>query len=56
MGLEFEYGTEREVINALELGFALDAFRNKITIMTDIDSKRLYPSVYMNFSIGTKHY
>ena len=56
MGLEFEYGTEREAINALELGFALDAFRNKITIMTDIDSKRLYPSVYMNFSIGTKYY
>lgn len=56
VGLEFEYGTEREVINALELGFAIDAYSQKITIMTDIDSKRLYPSVYMNFSIGTKFY
>ena len=56
IGLEFEYGTEREVINALELGFAVDAFLDTITIMNDIESKRFFPTLYMNFSIGSKFF
>ena len=55
-GMEFEFSTNREIINSLELGLTTDAFMNPITIMVDSQSHRFFPSIFLSCSIGNKFY
>ena len=55
-GMEFEFSTNREIINSLEFGLTTDAFINPITIMVDSQSQRFFPSIFLSCSIGNKFY
>lgn len=55
-GLEFDYSVEREVINTLEIGMALDALYFPVEIMADNNAQHFFPSLYLNISIGNKFY
>ena len=56
MGIEFEYGSEREIIKAIEIGTTIDVFPSKIPIMSSANNKFLFPTVYLNIMMGLKSY
>jgi hypothetical protein len=55
-GLEFDYSNSREIINSIELGFAVDSYLNTITTMVDNKARRVFPILYLNLSVGNKFY
>ncbi len=50
----FEYSGNSEVVRALEVGAALDAFPKKIPIMAYIDNSHLHLSLYLALHFGTR--
>ena len=56
LGLDFDYSSNREIINSLEVGVCLDVFSKPIILMVENNNYRFYPSVYINCSIGNKFY
>ena len=55
-GMEFDYSTEREIINSLEIGMAIDVFLLPIKLMVENNRQNIFPTMYINFSIGNKFY
>ena len=55
-GFEFEYGDERDVIKAIEIGAVVDAYAWPIPIMTEINNHFIFPTVYINIMMGVKKY
>ena len=55
-GLDFDYSSNREILNSLEVGVSLDVFSKPVVLMVENNSYRFYPSVYINCSIGNKFY
>ncbi len=55
-GLNFDYSSNREIINSLEVGACLDVFSKPVILMVENNNYRFYPSVYINCSIGNKFY
>ena len=55
-GIEFDYSTEREIINSLEIGMAIDVFLLPIKLMVENNRQNIFPTMYINFSIGNKFY
>ncbi len=55
-GVEFEYGELREFIRAIEVGICLDAYLQRIPIMTEINNPFLFPAVYLNLHIGSRDF
>lgn len=55
-GLEFDYSNSREIINSIELGFAVDSYLNTVTTMVDNKARRVFPILFLNFSVGNKFY
>jgi hypothetical protein len=56
LGLDFDYSTNREIINSLEFGVSVDVFSKLVILMVENNNNRFYPSVYINYSIGNKFY
>jgi hypothetical protein len=56
LGLDFDYSSNREIINSLEVGVCLDVFSKPVILMVENNNYRFYPSVYINYSIGNKFY
>jgi hypothetical protein len=55
-GIEFEYGEMREFIRAIEVGICMDAYLQRIPIMTGINNPFLFPAVYLNLHIGSRDF
>lgn len=55
-GLDFDYSSNRDIINSLEVGACLDVFTKPVILMVENNNYRFYPSVYINCSIGNKFY
>ena len=55
-GLDFDYSSNRDIINSLEVGACLDFFSKPVILMVENNNYRFYPSVYINCSIGNKFY
>lgn len=55
-GLEFEYSTNREIINSLEFGCSADVYLNSIILMVNNSQRRFFPSLYVSCSIGNKFF
>lgn len=55
-GLDFDYSSNRDIINSLEVGACLDVFSKPVILMVENNNYRFYPSVYINCSIGNKFY
>ena len=55
-GLDFDFSSNREIINSLEVGACLDVFSKPVILMVENNNYRFYPSVYINCSIGNKFY
>tara|TARA_B100000963_G_scaffold320794_1_gene303596 strand:+ start:135 stop:887 length:753 start_codon:yes stop_codon:yes gene_type:complete len=55
-GVELDYSNEREIINSLEIGMAIDVFLLPIKLMVENNSQNFFPTIYINFSIGNKYY
>ena len=56
VGLDFDYSSNRDIINSLEVGACLDVFSKPVILMVENNNYRFYPSVYINCSIGNKFY
>lgn len=56
LAVTFEYSTYRSGIKAIEVGGVLDAYPQKIPIMTNTKNNFLYPSLYINLLIGKKYF
>ena len=56
LGLDFDYSSNREIINSLEAGVCIDVFSKAVILMVGNNNYRFYPSVYINCSIGNKFY
>jgi len=56
IGLDFDYSSNREIINSLEVGFSVDVFSKPIILMVENNYYRFYPNVYISCSIGNKFY
>jgi len=56
MGVNFEYSGYRSSIKAIEVGGVLDAYPQKIPIMTNSKNNFLYPSLYINLLFGQKYF
>jgi len=52
--LFFEYSGNSEVVRALEVGGAIDAFPQKIPIMAYVDNSHLHLSLYLSLHFGTR--
>ena len=55
-GLDFDYSSNLDIINSLEVGACLDVFSKPVILMVENNNYRFYPSVYINCSIGNKFY
>ena len=55
-GLDFDYSSNREIINSLEVGVSVDIFSRPVILMAENNNYRFYPSVYISCSIGNKFY
>ena len=56
LGFDFDYSSNREIINSLEAGVCIDVFSKPVILMVGNNNYRFYPSVYINCSIGNKFY
>ena len=56
LGINFEYSGYRSSIKAIEVGGVLDAYLQKIPIMTNSKNNFLYPSLYINLLFGKKYF
>ena len=50
--LRFDYGKDREVLSALEVGFNLDYYTQKITIMAQNPARNLFFDTYVAIDFG----
>ena len=55
-GFDFDYSSNREIINSLEAGVCLDVFSKPVVLMVENNNYRFYPTLYINYSIGNKFY
>jgi hypothetical protein len=60
-GLHFEYSNERDGIKALETGFAIDAYPERVPIMAELDdqnaqNKQYYFTFYIKILYGKKFF
>ncbi|CAG5084502.1 hypothetical protein [Parvicella tangerina] len=55
-GIEFEYNDNREYVKAIETGFALDVYPQRLPIMAFTENKFLYPTLYINVLIGQRFF
>jgi len=55
-GFDFDYSSNREIINSLEAGVCLDVFSKPVVLMVENNNYRYYPTLYINYSIGNKFY
>jgi len=56
LAVTFEYAEYRSSIKAIEIGGVLDAYPQKIPIMTNTKNNFLYPALYINLLIGKKYF
>ena len=56
LAVTFEYAEYRSGIKAIEIGGVLDAYPQKIPIMTNTKNNFLYPTLYINLLIGKKYF
>ena len=56
LGFDFDYSSNREIINSLEVGACIDVFSKPVILMVENNIYRFYPNVYINCSIGNKFY
>ncbi len=51
-GISFEYGSENELINAIDAGFTLEAFNKKIPIMYTDDNSQFFLTLFISYRFG----
>ena len=56
LAVTFEYAEYRSSIKAIEIGGVLDAYPQKIPIMTNSKNNFLYPALYINLLFGQKYF
>jgi hypothetical protein len=53
-GINFEIGTVKSAVNGFEVGFLLDTYFNKITLMPTTDNYSAFPTVYFTLFYGSR--
>lgn len=56
LGVNFEYSAYRSSIRSIEVGAIIDAYPQRIPIMTNTKNNFLYPTLYINLLIGKKYF
>jgi len=51
----FEFSTEKDGIQQLEVGGSLDVFAEKISILADTQEKQFYLNLFLTYSLGRKY-
>ena len=54
IGLHFDYGNERELIKAAEIGLFMDAFFSEIPILAFVENRQFYPNFYVSIYFGSR--